>query len=81
MQVLDIQDVELWEDFFKLPADENHLAEALVTRASMPLKRWRPMGRDLRRRDDFQDRPSVLRRLVPEASRVSSERLNRLLGQ
>jgi hypothetical protein len=76
-QILDIQQVEVWDDLFRLPSELNLLFSALQNRASNPLKRYRDLPEDERIhfRTDYAENPGLVRKLVDAAEATSSRRL------
>jgi hypothetical protein len=79
-QILDIQQVEVWDDLFHLPSELNLLFLALQNRALNPLKRYRDLPEDehIHFRPDYVENPGVVRKLVDAAEAASSRRLSAL---
>ena len=80
---LDIQQVELWDDLFLLPADIAPLFEALERRALNEFKRYRdlPEDKNNRFRPDYVENPGLVRKLVDTAEKASHLRLKEISAE
>jgi len=79
-QILDIQQVEMWDDLFSLPAQTNRLFRALERRALDPLNRYRDLAEDALNplRPDYTERPGIIRKLAEKAEETGRKRLMEL---
>jgi len=81
-QILDIQQVELWDDLFRLPGEGAKLFQALINRASNPFKRYRDLPEDPRNqfRPDYVEKPGIIRAMTDIAEVASQRRLHEITG-
>jgi hypothetical protein len=81
-QILDVQQVEVWDDFFLLPRQVNQLLRALEIRSLDPMKRSRDLPDDEQNgfRPDYVENPGIVRGMTDEAEKSSHERLREILG-
>ena len=79
-QILDVQQVELWDDLFELPRDTGNLLEALIRRASDRIMRYRDLPEEKRNnfRSNYIERPGVVQQMVELAEQTSQRRLREI---
>jgi hypothetical protein len=80
LQFLDVQQVEVWDDLFKLPAEMSRLFRALEVRALNPMKRYRDLPEDKRNsfRSDYIENPGIVRKMVDAAEKSAGLRLKEI---
>lgn len=83
LQMLDVEQVEIWDDLFKLPAEIDRLFEALERRASNQFKRYRALPEDTQNnfRADYDQNPGIVRKMVDSAEKSSRQRLKEISGK
>lgn len=79
-QILDVQQVEVWDDLFSLPSQVDQLLQALEVRSLDPLKRYRDFPEDERYhfRPDYVEKPGIVRTMVEAAEESSRRRLHEI---
>jgi hypothetical protein len=82
-QILDVQQVEVWDDMFSLPRQVEQLLRALEARSMDPMKRYRDLPEDEhnRFRQDYVENPGMVRRMTGEAEKSSHDRLREITSK
>lgn len=80
LQLLDVQQVEVWDDMFKLPAEITRLFQSLENRALNPIKRYRALPENSQNsfRSDYAENPGIIRKMVAAAEESSRRRLKEI---
>jgi len=78
MQYFDVQQIEMWDDLFDLPAQAAQLFDAIRRRADDVLLRNEPSLPDAKFRPDYQSRPGIVRSMTDRAEKETSNRLKGL---
>lgn len=83
LQILDVQQIELWDDLFKLPREIGRLLHALEMRALNPMKRYRDLPEEKRNsfRSDYVENPGIVRKMVDEAEETAGLRLKEISAE